>query len=70
MTKKDYELIAKALAETHTIGVDGLLTWGRACKEMAWALKKENDRFDKVTFLDACGFDIAFGRGWRAEYAD
>lgn len=70
MTKKDYVVIAKALATTPTIGMDGLLTWSRACEEMARALKKENDRFNVITFLDACGFDLAFGRGWRIEYAD
>ena len=69
MTRKDYELIAKALHNTPiATGVDGLLTWGKTCEEMARALGKENPRFNTVTFLDACGFDIAFGYEWRTEY--
>jgi hypothetical protein len=68
MTKKDYELIAKTLANAPTSGVDGLLTWGRTCEDFARALSKENARFNTVTFLDACGFDVAFGYAWRTEY--
>jgi hypothetical protein len=69
MTKKDYELIAKTLLNTPIAsGVDSLFTWGRTCEDFARALGKENPRFNTVTFLDACGFDIAFGYEWRSQY--
>ncbi len=68
MTRKDYQLIAKVLANSPASGVEGLLHWATTCEDMARELAKENPRFDTVTFLDACGFDIALGREWRTEY--
>jgi hypothetical protein len=71
MTKKDYQIIAEALAsspEGH--GVEGLLNWGDTCRHMARALAAENPRFNTVTFLGACGFDMAFGAQWRQEFAN
>lgn len=71
MTRKDYEVIAKALASSpEGQGVEGLLVWGDTCRHMARALKAENARFNTVTFLDACGFDMAFGAQWRQEFAN
>lgn len=74
MTRKDYQLIAKTMEEAlnggRYIGVDGLYTWEAVCLDLAFALRKENERFSTVTFLDACGFDVAFGYEWRKEYAD
>ena len=69
MTRKDYQLIAKVLERASSEGVQGLLNWGGTCEDMARELAKENPRFDTVTFLDACGFDMAFGRQWRQDYA-
>jgi hypothetical protein len=69
MTKKDYQIIAKVLEKSPSSGVEGLLNWGTTCRHMAYELAKENPRFNTVTFLDACGFDVAFGRQWRQDYA-
>jgi len=69
MTKKDYEIVAKVLAAFNTDGVGDLLSWAANCRFMARELAKENPRFDTVTFLDACGFDVALGKSWRADYA-
>jgi len=69
MTRKDYQLIAKVLADAPDAGgVDGLLNWGATCRYMARELANDNPRFNTVTFLDACGFDMAFGKQWRTEY--
>jgi len=71
MTKKDYELIARVLATAPDgEGVEGLINWGNTCRHMAHSLAAQNPRFNIVTFLDACGFDMAFGGGWRQEFAD
>jgi hypothetical protein len=69
MTKKDYQLIAKVLGAFNTDGVEALLSWSANCRFMARELAKENPRFDTVTFLDTCGFDMAFGKSWRTDYA-
>lgn len=59
MTKKDYELIAQALAdvsgnyegEDWTVsGVLGLVSW-----KLADALQATNPRFNRELFLKACG---------------
>jgi hypothetical protein len=74
MTKKDYELIAKTMSQAlengRYIGVDGLHTWEAICLDLARAYGEENPRFNTVKFLDACGFDMAFGYGWRTTYAN
>jgi hypothetical protein len=49
MTRKDYELIAKVIANAKFNDVDLL------AKELAKALELENPRFDAVRFLSACG---------------
>jgi len=54
MTRKDYQLIAKVLADAPDAGgVDGLLNWGATCRYMARELANDNPRFNTVTFLDA-----------------
>lgn len=69
MTRKDYELIAKVLATASDSGsVEQLLNWGTTCRHMARELASDNPQFSTVTFLDACGFDMAFGKQWRTEY--
>lgn len=70
MTRKDYELIAKVLAAFDSDGASDLLNWAANCRYMARELAKDNPRFNKITFLDACGFDEAVGKSWRADYAD
>ena len=52
MTRKDYELIAKALRCARDNGNN----WSTAVMEIADALRGENPRFDKSKFYDACGF--------------
>ena len=63
MTRKDYVLVAKVLAGASTEGVAGLLNWGGTCEYMAQEFANENPRFNRDTFLKACGFDEAFGKG-------
>ncbi len=66
MTRKDYQLIAKVLADAPDTGtVEGLFNWGTTCRRMARELAQDNPRFNTVTFLEACGFDEAFGYPWR-----
>lgn len=55
MTKKDYELIAKAIRPTHNgyFELDA-----NACQlvyVLADALQSDNPRFDRTKFLEACG---------------
>ena len=61
MTKRDFELIAKALNEAryHAIREDapsgGAFWLKAAAAEVALALAFENPRFDRERFLKACG---------------
>lgn len=48
MTRKDYEKVAKAIAKGQDI-VD--LTY-----DLIRIFEEENPRFDRVRFLEACGF--------------
>jgi len=57
MTRKDYELIAAALAAASPKGCeseDAVDTWERICVLMAEALRQDNPRFDSARFFDAC----------------
>ena len=65
MNKKDHQLIAHILANTGTNGVDELLLWGKICENLAHELKNQNPNFSVISFLDSCGFDMAFGKQWR-----
>lgn len=66
MTRKDYVLIAKVLSRRQGDTVQELLNWGNMCGDMAREFANENSRFNRETFLKACGFDEAFGKGqWK-----
>jgi len=64
MTRKDFQLIADALAAATPIidisePVDAnttgrIATWVGAVNEMAWHLRNDNPRFDTDRFLKAC----------------
>jgi hypothetical protein len=64
MTRKDFELIAKALRDARPIrpansghvGVDGAHTGiDNTAHELARALQATNPRFDMARFIAACG---------------
>ena len=61
MTRKDYELIARAMNESrmHALRDDapsgGAFWLGAAAREIAAALERTNPRFDRERFLKACG---------------
>lgn len=58
MTKKDYELIARALKSTHqTVNVPTRVAqqWANDVCAIADALAQDNPRFDRERFLAACG---------------
>lgn len=59
MTKKDYVLIASALARVKPEKVDerGQDQWTLCVKSIATALAHDNDRFDGGLFVAACEFD-------------
>jgi hypothetical protein len=52
MTKKDYELIASVLNKY--ANNDGIWDTDDLVADMATALAKDNTRFNKDTFYDAC----------------
>ena len=63
MTRKDYRLIAAALNDTllinlptkeHLEGARAAHASAALC--VASALAKDNPRFDRVRFMEACGF--------------
>jgi hypothetical protein len=63
MTRKDYILIAAAFAEAkRQIPNTGLMNQtyeniglATAARVVAWSLAKDNQRFDRERFLNACG---------------
>ena len=67
MTRKDYVLLAAALAsvrpqaserpQSFTVALDKALAvqHARGCEAIADALAAENARFDRARFLKACG---------------
>lgn len=59
MTKKDFELIAAALAGRRafiqTEYANGRSVWDHAAYVLADALQSTNPRFDRARFLAACG---------------
>jgi hypothetical protein len=71
MSKKDYELIAGVFAE-HVAGWGGcyppevtsaqVSAIGTVVAALSRELEKENPRFNRVRFVDACGF-MAIGSG-------
>lgn len=58
MTRKDYQLIAKAIYLTRMCKavLDGQLDWsqGLLVMELADSLEKDNPRFDRARFITAC----------------
>lgn len=61
MTRKDFELIAKALAQpieafdTAAESHAARCAWAQTCTNVAEALRSTNQRFDFERFLKACG---------------
>ena len=51
MTKKDYELIATAIAQS---GVVDIVSKGRIAASLAAALADQNPRFDADKFMEWC----------------
>ena len=54
MTKKDFELIARTLADWPRTD-DEHESWEHGCRHFADALATTNPRFDRAKFLQACG---------------
>lgn len=60
MTRKDYELIAGAIAEARDEMVDHpgrVAGSAQVARRLGSALARDNPRFDRAGFLKACGFD-------------
>jgi len=55
MTRKDFELIAKVIANFPRIDYATESTLEEIAEDFATALSKENPRFDTARFLKACG---------------
>jgi hypothetical protein len=58
MTKKDYELIADAIATARKVEVSGggvLVSVAHLANTLATELEIENPRFNREMFLTACG---------------
>lgn len=64
MTRKDYVLIAAALREARLHALrneapDGGVFWlAAAADEIAYALERDNPRFNRERFLAACGCHV------------
>jgi hypothetical protein len=57
MTRKDYVLLAQALAVARPSPGDAKIawiTWRLDCKCIADALAADNNRFERQRFIDAC----------------
>lgn len=50
MSKKDYELIARVVADTPMTARSRV----NVTRELAWAFDIESPRFDSTKFIDAC----------------
>ena len=57
MTKKDYELIAQEIATSRKVtqGETVLVSVAHLANSLATALEIDNPRFNRSTFLKACG---------------
>jgi hypothetical protein len=53
MTRKDFELIAEMLVENKTLFT--VKRYGQYCCSWADTLESTNPRFNRYTFLKACG---------------
>lgn len=56
MSRKDYELIARAFRDTVERHIGDLSSAQAAALRLAEALHKDNPRFDRQKFIEACGF--------------
>lgn len=58
MTRKDYELIAEVIADLHEqmncTAYDDSVSLHLVASELAYALAKKNERFDREIFMKAC----------------
>lgn len=61
MTRKDYQLIAGAIHAELTAGNLELASYAQVCHAIADAMQKDNARFNKAIFLNACGWVEAYG---------
>ena len=60
MTRKDYQLIAQAMNDEIHGDIDPH-TWMSIVNSLASALGKENERFNRDTFRNACGWKLCTG---------
>ena len=62
MTRKDYNLIAEAIANAKAATADYTDPWQaengawEAARYLSLALRRDNPRFDRARFMEACGF--------------
>lgn len=59
MSRKDYQLLADALAATKSRqnDVGEFVSFTKVCASIADALASDNYRFDRYRFLAACGLE-------------
>ncbi|MEK6878583.1 MAG: hypothetical protein AABY22_03195 [Nanoarchaeota archaeon] len=63
MTKKDYQLIARAIKKHYNDNLDYYSDYEQNAKlsllvaELAETLSKENSKFNKIKFCEACGYN-------------
>ena len=66
MTRKDYEAIAQVMNdqiwsdspfENNRYDTGRALQWEVTCKALADCFKRDNPRFDRTKFLEACGME-------------
>ena len=55
MTRKDYEMLASLVVDSFNAGVFTEKRKGQFANMTADRLEKENPRFNRYTFLKACG---------------
>jgi len=56
MTRKDYNLIAEAIRSAAVGGYDSDAHPYSVARTIAYALRRDNPRFETARFMDACGF--------------
>lgn len=66
MTRKDYNIIAYALAQVEPAEGQSVAraAWDAACKSVVQELKSDNPRFKPDMFLKACRFNY-----WKEKFA-
>lgn len=60
MTRKDYELMAKIIRANadRCYESESIFVIKDVANDLATALKEDNPRFDRVRFVEACGFSV------------